>query len=172
MRKQGLWGATFALTIAFSATSQAEDVEKSIGIRSNAGYGVAGCGLGSLVFEPSSKWTQIFAATTNGTFGTQTFGISSGTSNCDHLSGGTASAEAFVETNRGALAKDIARGQGETLSSLGRLAGCQESAKVGPSLQQNFKKIFPEAGMSDAEVGKAVVKVLKEDASLACSNLT
>src|SRR5262245_36738363 len=88
-------------------------------------YGPAGCGLGSLIFEPNSGFTQVFAATTNGTFGTQTFGITSGTSNCAGGGGGSASAKAFVETNRVALAKDIARGQGETIDSLSRLAGCR-----------------------------------------------
>ena len=40
-----------------------------------AQYGSAGCGLGSLVFSPGTDWKQIFAATTNGTFASQTFGI-------------------------------------------------------------------------------------------------
>src|SRR5947207_15915430 len=40
-----------------------------------AKYGPAGCGLGSLIFDADSGWTQIFAATTNGTSGNQTFGI-------------------------------------------------------------------------------------------------
>ena len=43
-------------------------------------YGMAGCGLGSLAFEPGEG--QISAATTNGTFYNQFFGISSGTLNC------------------------------------------------------------------------------------------
>ena len=54
------------------------------------GYGPAGCGLGSMIFEPDSGFTQVFAATTNGTSGNQTFGITSGTSNC--ASGGVVKA--------------------------------------------------------------------------------
>ena len=47
------------------------------------GYGMAGCGLGSLLFgNDNTTLMQILAATTNGLFGSQTFGITSGTSNC------------------------------------------------------------------------------------------
>ncbi len=52
-----------------------------------AGYGDAGCGLGSMLFGNSpGKGSQILAVTTNGT-GMQSFGISSGTSNCDATDG-------------------------------------------------------------------------------------
>lgn len=134
-------------------------------------YGPAGCGLGSMIFEPDSGFTQIFAATTNGTSGNQTFGITSGTSNCDDSSGGTESAKAFVQTNRVALAKDIARGRGETINSLSELAGCQSPAPVGRELQKNFKVIFPNAQASDQQVSDSVVQVLQQSPSLACGNL-
>lgn len=43
-----------------------------------------GCGLGSMAWRGQSGTApQILAVTTNGSFGTQTFGISSGTSGCD-----------------------------------------------------------------------------------------
>ena len=134
-------------------------------------YGPAGCGLGSLIFEPNSGFTQIFAATTNGTFGSQTFGITSGTSNCAGGSGGSASAKVFVETNRVALAKDIARGQGETIDSLSRLAGCRASSAVGSSLQRRFDQIFTDASASDTDVSTNVLEALRSDAALACSAL-
>jgi Protein of unknown function (DUF3015) len=135
------------------------------------GYGPAGCGLGSLIFEPNSGFTQIFAATTNGTFGNQTFGISTGTSNCAGGAGGAAGAKAFVETNRVALAKDIARGQGETISSLTKLAGCRDVGAVGASLQRSFTSIFPDASVSDAQVSQSVVETLLQDTALGCGNL-
>lgn len=141
--------------------------------RSNEyGYGPAGCGLGSLLFRPDSGFTQVLAATTNGVFGNQTFGISTGTSNCVDTKGGSASTAAFVETNRTALAKDIARGQGETLQSLSKLAGCAPEAPVGLSLQRNFQVIFPTAVVSDADVSSAVLRVLKSDAALQCRALS
>ena len=143
-----------------SSSAFAENVEQQLGVRQTASaYGPAGCGLGSLIFEPDSGFTQIFAATTNGTSGNQTFAISTGTSNCDDSSGGTASAKAFVETNRAAIAKDIARGRGETLASLSELAGC--SGAVGATLQKNFKQIFPTSRITDGQVSDRVIHVLR-----------
>lgn len=134
-------------------------------------YGPAGCGLGSLIFEPNSGFTQVFAATTNGSFGTQTFGITSGTSNCAGGAGGSASAKAFVETNRVALAKDIARGRGETIDGLSKLAGCRAADAVGSSLQRRFDQIFTDASASDGQVSESVLEALRADASLACGAL-
>ena len=135
------------------------------------GYGNAGCGLGSILFEPSNGFVQIFAATTNGSSGNQTFAISSGTSNCEGTAATAASAKAFVETNRAAIAKDIARGRGETLASLTELAGCTEANAVGRTLQKNFKQIFPTSRVTDGQVSDRVLDVLRSDAALACQNL-
>ena len=149
-----------------------DELVKGMKTNTGRGYGPAGCGLGSLIFEPNSGFTQVFAATTNGSFGTQTFGISSGTSNCTDTAGGSASAKAFVETNRAALAKDIARGRGETIESLSRLGGCASAGSVGAALQKNFNRVFPSATMSDEEVGSSVVNALRSDPSLQCRSLS
>jgi hypothetical protein len=158
---------------AAEGEAKVSDDELVKGMKTNTGrgYGPAGCGLGSLIFEPNSGFTQIFAATTNGTFGSQTFGISSGTSNCADTGGGSDSAKAFVETNRTALAKDVARGQGETIESLSRLGGCADARAVGASLQRNFDRVFPSATMSDSDVGSSVVDALRSDAALSCDSL-
>jgi len=136
-----------------------------------AGFGTAGCGLGSMLFGKQPGMIQVLAATTNGSFGTQTFGITSGTSNCTDMSSGPGSAKAFIETNREALAKDIARGQGETISSLASLAGCQNSKRVGVVLQSDFNKIFPAASVSGSQAGDNVVQVLRDHRELSCKNL-
>ena len=95
---------------------------------SAAAYGSAGCGLGSMVFEPSDDFMQLFAGTTNGSFGSQSFGISTGTSNC---SGEEATAsldqEAFVKINYASLVRDAARGNGEYLSAFATLLGCESA---------------------------------------------
>lgn len=132
-------------------------------------YGDAGCGLGSMLFGAKPGFIQVFAATTNGTFGSQTFGITSGTSNCGGGGGGTPSARNYVETNREAVAKDISRGSGETIADLSQLAGCKNPNAVGHTLQKNFKRIFPRAGLKDTEVSANVVGVLRSDASLQCT---
>ena len=150
----------------------AADVGEGLNIKkAKGGYGAAGCGLGSLLFEPSNGFTQVFAATTNGTSGTQTFGISSGTSNCDGSGYTPGSTSAFIQSNRAALAKDIVRGNGATISGLSDLAGCSDSKAVGRTLKKNFKAISPSAGASDKAVSDSVIEVLKSDQALACGNL-
>lgn len=135
------------------------------------GYGMAGCGLGSMVFGKQRGYIQIIAATLNGTSGTQTFGISSGTSNCADTAGGLASTKAFVEANREALAKDIARGEGETISSLSTLAGCADPSAVGVSLQSDFEQIFPSHTVSDQDVSSSVLHSLKGHPELGCGQI-
>ena len=135
-----------------------------------AEYGTAGCGLGSIVFGGKPGIIQIFAATTNGTFASQTFGITSGTSNCTD-GGGKASAKAFIEANREALAKDIARGKGETLSNLATVAGCSDSKAVGKELRRDFKKIFPSQSASNESVSDGIITTLQSD-KLSCGNLS
>ncbi len=161
---------------ATEAKEATQDAAKEAGVKGSesggpAKFGPAGCGLGSLIFKPDSGFTQIFAATTNGSSANQTFGISSGTSNCDTGPGDEKSAKAFVETNRAALAKDIARGRGETISSLSALAGCSDAHAVGVKLQRSFRTIFSSAKATDTQVSDSVVNVLSSDASLSCSNL-
>lgn len=134
-------------------------------------YGTAGCGLGSMLIGSKPGIVQIFASTTNGFLGTQTFGITSGTSNCGASGGATASTKNFVETNRAVVAKDIARGQGETIATLSTMAGCRDSRAVGSSLQKNFGRIFPDSAIADRQVADNVVSVLRGDQSLSCGKL-
>jgi hypothetical protein len=136
-----------------------------------APYGAAGCGLGSVVFGDAPGLVQVFAATTNGTFGSQTFGITFGTSNCIDSAGGVASTRSFVETNREVLAKDISRGSGETIATLATLAGCEDESSVGRTLQSNFGRIFPSAAASDRQVSESVVAVLRTEQGLSCTKL-
>jgi len=137
--------AVLAVLALFSVSTASADVVEDI---SKPGkYGMGGCGLGSMVFESNTKGSQILAATTNGSFGTQTFGISSGTSHCT-TSGVVAEnreQEAFVEVNMQSLEREAASGGGEYLAALGTLLGCD--AQVQPQffhvMQDRFETIFP-----------------------------
>ena len=90
-----------------------------------------GCGLGKLAWMDYASQKQIapqvMMATTNGTFGSQTFGISSGTSGCTndgiimknkHVS--------FTSATFEDLGQEMAQGQGEHLASLAVLLGVAE----------------------------------------------
>ena len=97
----------------------------------NANHAMAGCGLGSMVLPQNKGWHQVGAATTNGTFGSQTFGITTGTSNCtdDAILKSEVKQEVFVSMNFETLHEEMAQGNGESLSALSYLMGCPAEAK-------------------------------------------
>lgn len=105
------------------------------------GYGMAGCGLGSIVFGDKPGMIQVVAATLNST-GYQTFAITTGTSNCGD-SGKSAQTTQFIETNRVALEKEISRGQGEAVDSLGKLMACK-NPNFSSDLRKNYSNSFPQ----------------------------
>jgi hypothetical protein len=133
-------------------------------------YGAAGCGLGSIVFGTRPGIVQVLAATTNGLFGTQTFGITTGTSGCE-TAPGASGAKVFIEGNREAIAKDISRGQGETLTNLASLAGCADATAMSAMLQKNFSSIFPAPTTPSDEVAATIISTLKSEPKLSCKNL-
>ena len=126
---------------------------------SAAGYGAAGCGLGSLVLGSKPGFMQVFAATTNGTFGSQTFGITTGTSNCGGgmLSQAHTEQKIYAYNNFDSLKSDMAKGEGERLNNLASLMGC--SSEVAPRLgnvtQSNFDTIYT----SDANAETVLMRV-------------
>jgi hypothetical protein len=158
-----------ALAIAlFASPAGAQSKETKDAIKGQAGrYGTAGCGLGSMAFGSQPGGVQILASTTNGLFGTQTFGITSGTSNCGPAlwASGTRN---FVEANREALAKDVARGEGEAIGALTQINACADSRAVGAALQKSFGTIFPSEDASNEAVTDAILQTLHGDASLGC----
>jgi hypothetical protein len=138
-------------------------------------YGMAGCGLGSLAFKEDKVVEQVLAGTTNGTFYTQTFGISSGTSNCtdDGVVSARRQVPMFIEANQIALANDIARGEGETLAHLSSVLGCNDDARFGSTLQKNYNKIFSTENIKGARVTDSILSTVKSDSALAsnCKNM-
>jgi hypothetical protein len=133
-------------------------------------YGDAGCGLGSMIFGAQPGLVQVFAATTNGTFANQTFGITTGTLNCGQSGGPGMAARNFVETNREAFAKDAARGSGETIATLSSIAGCSDERAVGKILQKDFDRVFTSVQASDRDVSANVIQVLKSE-KLSCAKI-
>ena len=117
-----------------------------------------GCGLGTLLFDDGADGLvqQVLAATINGSFGTQTFGISSGTLGCNlplkYVS--NESLNRFVADNMDNLAKDAAMGQGEYVDALAEIMDVPGSERVEFSqmLQENFSNIFTDGSVSHVEV--------------------
>jgi hypothetical protein len=157
--KWGHWTSVAALAMLGLSTAALAD---------KPGYGPAGCGLGSMIMGNGTGFSQIFAATTNSTTYSQTSGITSGTSNCDQHGSEQARVSVFIQGNRDALARDMSRGSGETLSALSDIAGCSSAAAVGSALQAQFRTAIPSAQISDAAVSASIVDVLQSTPALSC----
>ena len=131
------------------------------------GYGTAGCGLGSMIFEPDSGFTQVFAATTNSISGNQTFGITSGTLGCtqDGVVRSPTEVRVLLMSSLDNLAVDMARGDGETLESLAALLEVedQDKPRFFAAMQDNFVRIFPNEDVTAEEVLVSMNAVLAED---------
>lgn len=116
--------------------------------------GDAGCGLGSMIIQENTKVMQILAATTNGTFGSQTFGISTGTSNCksQQIVRNDKAIQYFAEANQSDLSREMAQGQGEKLQTLAALYGCQGDAQktFASKAQASYSSIVPSADITAA----------------------
>ena len=129
-------------------------------------YGLAGCGWGSQVM--GKRGGQISAATTNGTSANQFFAITFGTSNCveDENNEVAHRLDLFILGNKVALADDVARGSGETLSGLAQIMGCGDQNLLNSKLQANFSKVFPNNEVVANEVSDSVVTVILQDGEL------
>lgn len=129
-------------------------------------WGMAGCGVGSLIFEDQPGKIQILASTTN-TYFYQTSSISSGTSNCDDRTSEQASL--FIAVNSESLKKDISRGNGETVAGLAHIYGCSDAGALGSALQKNFGEIYTGEQMKADEVRSNIESTVRENHDLAQS---
>lgn len=127
-----------------------------------------GCGLGSMAWRgQQGPAPQILAVTTNGLFGNQTFGITSGTSGCDQngrITGGTQKMFAqFLENNMEQYAFDASRGEGETIYTIAGILGvpADEVARVSKA---NFNTLFPNDNVEAPVVAANLVDLLNKNA--------
>jgi hypothetical protein len=129
-----------------------------------------GCGLGSVIFADGGDFAdstvgQSFIFTTNGILGNQSFGITSGTSNCDQPSKFVKNdrLHEFVVANMDTLAKDIAVGEGEALDTLAELMEIttDEKGAVFTKLQANFSTIYSSEDVTAANVVDNIITVIQ-----------
>jgi len=126
-----------------------------------------GCGLGTILWEgkaDGSVISQSLQVTTNGTFGNQTFGITSGTLGCEQPANIIKNdrALAFTRDNLDLLARDIAAGNGETLETLAELLEipAADRGEAFSRLQGNFNNIFINGEDSSAEVIDRIINIV------------
>ena len=128
-------------------------------------YDSTGCGLGSMAWRgQNGVIPQVAAVTTNGTFGNQTFGISSGTSGCDpngRITGGTQKMMlSFIENNMEQFAMDAAAGQGETLTTLAGIMH-MDADYVSQKAYQNFAYLFSDENIDAVDLTLKFYEVMK-----------
>lgn len=113
-----------------------------------------GCGLGSVIIEnPNNAIMYFVQATFNGTSGNQTFGITSGTLNCQKTQfvENTKAIE-FVNANVDALSAEIALGNGEHLDTLLEILDVQDTDAFKANLRANYLAIYNSSDVNGAEV--------------------
>ncbi|MGB3752216.1 MAG: DUF3015 family protein [Arcobacteraceae bacterium] len=113
-----------------------------------------GCGLGSQIIKDDSTAIMLaLQATTNGTSGNQTFGISSGTSGCQKTKFVmNEQTQRFVASNMDQLSKEIAMGHGEAVSTLAELLEVEDKSAFIASLQKNYNAIYTSSNVQMADV--------------------
>jgi hypothetical protein len=120
-----------------------------------------GCGIGSILWESKTgKVAHVLAATTNGSTGNQTFGITFGTLGCDGTDAVTSRKKLAIYTdeNLDQLMVDASRGTGESLDVFMELYGVEAEQRdaLAAKIQDNFASIFPNEDVTAEDVLSAV----------------
>ena len=123
-----------------------------------------GCGLGKLAWADFKRQKniapQVMMATTNGTFGSQTFGISTGTSGCtnDGKVWADERTNVFVSATLEGLTAEMARGEGEHLASLATMMGVpvEQHPQFFALAQERYQELVHAGDTSPAAMIKAL----------------
>lgn len=124
-----------------------------------------GCGLGSMALGDETGIVSHLAATIlNGISGNQTFGVSSGTLDCDQSTNlvSTRDVEVFVADNMDHIAIEAANGEGAYLAALADLLQIEDSQRDNfyLSLQLNFNRIFTGENATATNVTRSIVQLI------------
>lgn len=135
---------------------------------STLAFAQPGCGVGAMIWKGQSGIApHVLAATTNGTFGNQTFGMTTGTLGCQ-TNASVQSMAMYMDSNIDKVARDMSRGAGENLDTLAVLLGVDQTDRDSfrKVLQDNFATIFPSSDTTSGEAVDAIVALLQSDQTL------
>jgi hypothetical protein len=136
-----------------------------------APYGMAGCGLGSVVIKSDTAWPQVTAVTLNGIGMNQISAIScSKSSNCGEPKPEVARQEqqVFIASNLASLEKDMSAGGGQFAEAFAQVLGCtdnDEYARLLAVSRANYARIF--SNVDSGLVYDQYMQVLRSDEILA-----
>jgi hypothetical protein len=143
-------------------------------------YGMAGCGLGSMIIDENEKWPQVGAAFINGILAnytgiSPTFAMTSGTSNCKPDAGSvSAERDVFLRANHANLEKEAAMGDGAALYAFAEVLGCDDTTSKSTFnrvSQERHGEVFTSA--DSQQVLQNYLNVLRQNDTLvdSCSRL-
>ena len=139
-------------------------------VMAGAAGGNAGCGWGNALFKgQNGTANHVLAGTTNSTFGNNTFGMTTGTNGCSTTGklgyGGTSAVSAIMNE----FSEDVARGEGDALSTVAVLYGVEPADRVtfAQVMHENFAVIFPSEDVTAEEMIASIEEVMKADPTLA-----
>ena len=135
-----------------------------------------GCGLGSLIWHKNSIVSALFRATTNHSFSSQLFGITTGTSGCSQHSivKRDMMPVYYAEANLPELKHEMALGQGEYLATFAEVLGCTPAAQAQfmQWSKSAYRQNFPAASTDAAQLLKNLGASFKQTSIAAsCDNL-
>ena len=125
-----------------------------------------GCGLGTMALgdQEPTVLSQVAATFLNGICGNQTFGISSGTLECQPHAGIASNTriQQYVTDNMDQLIVDVSTGRGESLNALADLMAVPPAQRpeLYQTLQSHFDTIFPSSDVTSTDVVKNLDKVV------------
>lgn len=139
----------------------------------------SGCGLGSELFKGQSGLVMnVLAATTNGSSGNQTFGMTSGTSGCAGSDTvlNDANQEEFVAVNFENISTEMAKGEGQYVNALAQMMGCSAAVQgdFARVSKEKFEVLFQSPDMeAKAWLGGLKTELAKEPVLAGgCTRLT
>ncbi len=134
-----------------------------------------GCGLGSMIWKKNSIVSALFRATTNHSFSSQLFGITTGTSGCSQHSIVKRDMYPvyYAEANLPELRYELAQGQGEYVATFAEVLGCSPAAQAefAAWAQGSYSKLFKNENASSADFLKGLGQELKQTSfASSCDN--
>ncbi|PAV26825.1 hypothetical protein C8D92_106196 [Tamilnaduibacter salinus] len=135
---------------------------------SSMAFAQPGCGVGAMIWKGQSGIApHVLAATTNGTFGNQTFGMTTGTLGCQ-TNESVQSMAMYMNTNIDKVARDMSRGEGENLETLAVLLDVAPADRDAfrTLMKDNFATVFPSADTTADQAVSAIVALMEQHQTL------
>ncbi len=132
-----------------------------------AGDSSSGCGMGWQVAKDNSLVSSLTRSVVNATF-SNTIAMTLGTSGCAKHSivYNEMKGIHFVESNKNELAIDMAKGNGEYVTGLAQVFGCQNTKAFGSMVQNKYESVLPSENISGVELYNNVKNEIRKDSTL------